>query len=401
MARIDLQVVIFPCKMTTMYTRSLSHLNHSFFLFGPRSTGKTTWLRDHYSTALWVNLLRNEEYLDYLKDKSLLRRLVEARSGGWVVIDEVQKLPELLNEVHDLISVHGERYKFAISGSSARKLKREGVNLLAGRAITRNFFPLISQELNYDFPIEDALKYGMLPDIHAKKDIRRDILKSYVTTYLREEIQQEALTRNLDSFSRFLIVSAITNGEILNIAGVSRDCGVSRTSCHNYFEILQDTLIGYLLPAWQPKAKIRETAKPKFYLFDCGVVNALAGDISLIQREDGVRGKLLETLILSELRAYIEYQSPDSKLYYWRDSQGKEIDFIIAGEGLHIGIEVKSSSTWRREYGKHLKDVQLDKRIAIYTGDSIQQEGDISIMPVMHFFRELHEGNILNCKTAT
>ena len=377
-----------------MYTRTLSPQNHSFFLFGPRSTGKTTWLKEHYSQALWVNLIRNEEYLDYLKDKNLLRRMIEARTGGWIVIDEIQRLPELLNEVHDLIAVHGEKYKFAMSGSSARKLKRHGVNLLAGRAITRNFFPLISPELNYEFSIEDALRYGMLPDIHTKKEIRKDILKSYVTTYLREEIQQEALTRNLDSFSRFLIAASIINGEILNVASVSRDCGVSRTTCHNYFEILQDTLIGYFLPAWRPKAKIREAEKSKFYLFDCGVVNALAGDTSLTQRDDGVYGKLLETFILSELRAYIEYQSLDSKLYYWRDSQGKEIDFIISNEGSNIGIEVKSSSTWRREYGKHLTSMPLDKRIVIYRGEKIQQDNNISIMPVMHFLKLLHEKNI-------
>jgi uncharacterized protein len=379
-----------------MYTRSLTPSKHSFFLFGPRSTGKTTWLREHYHSALWINLLRNEEYLDHLKDKNLVRRLVEARPDGWVVIDEVQRLPELLNEVHDIISVHNERYKFAISGSSARKLKRDGVNLLAGRAITRNFFPLTSEELKYNFSIEEALQYGMLPDVHTKQEIRKEILKSYVTTYLREEIQQEALTRNLDSFSRFLLVAAISNGEILNVSGISRDSGVSRSSCNNYFEILQDTLIGYMLSAWQPKAKTREAGKPKFYLFDCGVTNALAGDITLVQREDGVRGKLLETFILSELRAHIEYKSLDSRLYYWRDSQGKEIDFIISDSGRNIGIEVKSSNTWRREYGKHLKIVPLDKRIVVYMGDRIQHEGDISIMPVMHFLKELHEGRIIN-----
>jgi predicted AAA+ superfamily ATPase len=373
-----------------MYTRLLDPLIHSFFLFGPRAIGKSTWLRQHYNDALWINLLRNDQYLELLQDKALFRKMVLGKKSGWVVVDEIQRLPEILNEIHDLIAEHGDKFKFALSGSSARKLKRQGVNLLAGRAITKNFFPLVCKELNFNYDIEHALKYGMLPDVHNKKDIAQDILKSYVGTYLREEIQQEALTRNLDSFQRFLSVAAQVNGEIVNINNISRDCGVTRSTCQNYFDILVDTLVGNFLPAWQPKAKVRERAKPKFYFFDTGIVNALTNDFDFAERGSSVKGQLLETYILHELRAFSEYHNPNLKISYWRGQNQKEVDFIVKYNSMQIGIEVKSSSKWRFEYGKSVREMPLDKRYGVYLGDIELQEDGVDVLPIKSFLRKLY-----------
>ncbi len=374
-----------------MYARLLSPQKYSFFLLGPRAIGKSTWLRKHYSDALWFNLLSNEQYLNLLQDKGLFRRMIEASTSKWVVVDEVQRLPELLNEVHDLIAIHGDRIHFALSGSSARKLRRGGVNLLAGRALTRKMFPLTAAELDFNINIEDSLRLGMLPDVHVKPEIARDFLRSYVTTYLREEIQQEALTRNLDSFARFLSVASIANGEIINVAGISRDCGVTRTTCQNYFEILVDTLVATFVPAWQPRAKFRERGKPKFYFFDAGVVNALAADFDLLSRADSTRGKLLETWFLSEMRAASEYYSLDLNISYWRDGSGKEVDFIIQHGRQNIGVKLKSSKSWRSEYAGGLLEIPLDKRFVLYLGDTVQKVRDVKIWPLKTFLETVHK----------
>ena len=244
-----------------MYPRLLEPPNHSFFLFGPRATGKTTWLRGHLQNAAWFNLLRDEDFLPLLGSSSLLRDRVEAlASGSWVVIDEVQRLPGLLNEVHDLISIHGDAYKFALSGSSARKLRRLDVNLLAGRAIQRAMFPLVSAELGDDFDLETALRYGTLPGIYADHEYRVDKLRAYVHTYLRQEVQQEALVKDLGSFHRFLNIAALMHGQTVNQAAISRDAAVARSTVQRFFETLVDTLIGVFLPAWRPKAKVRASS---------------------------------------------------------------------------------------------------------------------------------------------
>src|SRR3989338_7432840 len=198
--------------MTTMYTRLLSPPNHSFFLFGPRGTGKTTWLKTAFKEAKWFDLLRSEDLLKLMRKPEQLRFDVEAlKKGSWFVIDEIQKLPLLLNEIHSMIADHGNKYKFALSGSSARKLKRLDANLLAGRVINRKFFPLTGAELNYQFALDELLRFGTLPKVCAEPKNRIDILEAYAANYIKEEIQQEALVQNLASFSRFLQVAAIMN----------------------------------------------------------------------------------------------------------------------------------------------------------------------------------------------
>jgi len=383
----------------TMRKRSLVAPDHSFFLFGPRSTGKSTWLREHFPKALWKNLLLDQDYLPLLGDGTQLRYEVEALpAGSWVVINEVQRIPALLNEVHDLSSRFGDRYKFAMSGSSARKLRRMDVNLLAGRAIERRMYPFTSQELADDFNLESSLSFGMLPPVVGRKDYAVDILSAYVSTYLKQEIQQEALVEDMGAFHRFLKIAGIMNGEIINTSAVARDASVHRSTAERYFDILVDTLIGYRLPGWQPKLKVRERAAPKFYLFDCGVVRALT-DRARNPLSSLESGKLLETLVLSELRSAISYQNLGGELAYWRTAAGKEVDFIWSRGDSAIAVELKMGSSWRRSYSKALTELAEAKLVnrcyGVYGGERQLKDGVVTVLPVRDFLEQLHGGQII------
>ena len=382
-----------------MYTRDLTLPARSFFLFGPRGTGKTTWLRQRLPEALWFDLLRTQTFLDLSRRPDAFRQRVEAlRRGSWVVVDEVQRLPALLHEVHALISEHGRDYRFALSGSSARKLKRLDVDLLAGRVINRQFFPLTASELRSEVDADRVLRFGLLPQVHSDPDYALDTLDAYVSNYLREEIQQEALVRRLDSFARFLQVAALMNGQIVNVAGIARDAAVARPTVQGYFDTLIDTLIGVWLPAWQPRAKVKEVGRPKFYLFDPGVVRALAG--RLREPLDGVeRGFLLETWVLHEIRAAIAVQGLGGDLRYWRTPSGSEVDFIWTRGRRTVGIEVKSSSVWRREFGGPLKSLVADRVVqagyGVYTGTAELKDGPLRVLPLSRFLRALSTGHVL------
>jgi uncharacterized protein len=252
----------------------------SFFLFGPRGTGKSFWLKSNLANALWFDLLDESIYLRLLQDPGSLQREVLASDSTWVVIDEVQRVPALLNAVHSLIFEHDEKYRFALTGSSARKLKREDSNMLAGRAISKTFFPLTGSELGFDFDVDQILRFGTLPKICSLLSSQRtslaiNTLESYVTTYLEAEIQREAQVRNFAAFVRFLKVASIMHGQILNVSQIESDAGVARTTACGYFGILSDTLIGYVLPALQTRAKVKEVEHPRFYLFDPGIVRIL------------------------------------------------------------------------------------------------------------------------------
>jgi predicted AAA+ superfamily ATPase len=385
--------------MLSMYTRSYAAPSHTFFLFGPRGTGKTTWLRQVLPDALWFDLLRTQVVLGLSRQPELFRQQVEALPRGrWVVVDEVQRMPALLNEVQALIGDHGRAYRFALCGSSARKLKRLDVNLLAGRAINRQFFPLTASELNYDVDIERVLRFGLLPEVHAESEHTVDILDAYVANYVREEILQEALVRNFDSFARFLEVAAVVNGQVVNVAGIARDAAVARPTVQGYFATLNDTLIGVWLPAWRRRAKVKEVASPKFYLFDTGVARALAG--RLREPLDGLeRGFLLETWILHELRAAMAYLDTGGQLHYWRTPSGSEVDFIWTRGSRAIGIEVKSGSSWRPEYSAALKGLVEQGVVThahgVYAGTAERKDGPVRVWPILSFLRELTKGTIL------
>lgn len=385
--------------MLALFTRQLALPARSFFLFGPRGTGKTTWLRHVLPHALWFDLLRTQTFLELSQQPHAFRQQVEALSRGrWVVVDEVQRMPALLHEVHALIAEHGRDYRFALSGSSARKLKRLDVDLLAGRAINRQFFPLTAAEWGFELDLSRVLRFGLLPQIQADPEYAVDTLDAYVSNYLREEIQQEALVRRLDSFARFLQVAALMNGQVVNVSGIARDAAVARPTVQGYFDTLVDTLIGFWLPAWHRHAKVKEVASPKFYLFDPGVARALAGRVR--EPLDGLeRGFLLETWMLHELRAAMAYQNPGGDLHYWRTPSGSEVDFVWTRARRAVGIDVKSSTTWRREFGGALKSLVRDRIVhagyGVYTGAAELKDGPLRVLPLKKFLQELAAGHVL------
>jgi predicted AAA+ superfamily ATPase len=272
------------------------------------------------------------------------------------------------------------------------------VNLLAGRAINRQFFPLTAHELNFDIDVDRVLRFGLLPQIRVESDFAVDALEAYVANYIREEIQQEALVRSLDSFSRFLEIAALMNGQIVNTAGLARDAGVARPTVQGYFSTLVDTLIGFWLPAWRKRAKVKEVVSPKFYLFDPGVVRALAG--RLREPLDGTeRGFLLETWLLHELRAAMSFQDTGGQLNYWRTPSGGEVDFIWTRGTRSVGFEIKAGSVWRNEYGRSLKSLIVDQVLqagyGVYTGEVELRDGPLRILPLVQFLKELSAGQVL------
>ncbi len=384
-----------------MYTRRLPLPGRSFLLLGPRGTGKTTWLRTHLPDARWYNLLLDRELLRLMREPGTFRREIEALPrGSWVVVDEVQKLPSLLNEIHDALTVAPRRWRFALTGSSARRLRRGGANLLAGRIISRRMLPLTAAELGTAPPADDLLRYGGLPLVRGERGTaaRIDLLEAYVETYLTQEIRAEAMVRSLESFTRFLEVVSLANAQVTSLASLARDAGVARPTVQGYFEVLTDTLIGSWLPAWRPRAKVKEVAHPKFYLFDCGVVRALSRRL----REPvapAERGALLETLLYQELRAQIAYSGCGGELSYYRTPSGSEVDFIWLRGKAAVGIEVKASERWRPEHGRALAELHDNGVVTacygVYLGDVPLKDGPISVLPMHAFLSRLSAGRVL------
>lgn len=381
-----------------MYQRTLRLPGQSFLLVGPRGTGKTTWLRQALPHAEWFDLLRMGTVLELTRDPERFRARIEARPRGtWVVVDEVPKLPALLDEVQSIIADHGKAYRFALCGSSARQLRRMEANLLAGRVAVRHFFPLTLAELGHPLPLNDLLRFGMLPSVRAEPALAVDILDAYVSTYLREEIQQEALTKDFGAFSRFLEVAAISNGQVVNVAGTARDAGVTRMTVARYYQVLVDTLIGFWLPAWQSKVRIKEVRHPKFYLFDPGVARALLGRIRE-PLEAAERGALLETLVLHELRAAMSVRNAGGDLSYWRTPAGVEVDFIWRRGRRAVGIEVKASARWRREDAAVLRQL-MDEEVltagyVVYGGSELLRDRGIDVLPFEAFAQRAARGDL-------
>jgi predicted AAA+ superfamily ATPase len=383
-----------------MFTRLLVPPRSAFFLFGPRGTGKSTWIRSEYAGALVVNLLLPENTLRYEREPALFRAEVLARPrADWIVIDEVQRAPKLLDEVHYLMEEEGYR-KFALTGSSARKLKRGSANLLAGRAILRNLYPLTSTETGTSVPVAQRLRYGSMPlSVTAEDDAaREDFLRAYVTTYLAEEIRAEGLVRDLGGFSRFLDVAALAAGQTTNISALSRDAGVARQTVQGYFDVLVDTLIGDWLPAYRPRAKVKEVALPKFYWFDAGVLHAAAGGFDQPLPADW-EGVLLEHLVFHEIRSYMHYNNVKGSLGYWRTPGGSEVDFVWWRGAEMAAIEVKASRRFRSEYLAGIRALRSGgmqaRSYVVYRGDRELEIEGTRVLPLDSFLRRLHGGEIL------
>lgn len=375
----------------------------SFFLFGARGTGKSTWLRAALPDAIYLDLLDTEIQLELTAAPHRLEALIGAPAPGrWIILDEVQKAPELLDEVHRLIESKG--WRFALCGSSARKLKRGGADLLAGRAITLAMEPFSFAELGDRFDLDRALEWGLLPVVWARAEIAPEILSAYVNTYLREEIREEGAVRKLPPFARFLVIAGQLNGQPINAENVAREAQTPRSTVDGYFELLNDTLIGFPLPAYRPGLKVREAARPKFYWLDPGVARACAGLLRDPVAADW-RGTALETLIFHELRVRNETARLHRTLAYYRTAAGAEIDFVIETRKRQPGvpaqlvcIEVKHAERWQRGWERPLRDMAADRRveiarmIGVYRGDRRYRFDGLDVLPVGEFLSELHGG---------
>lgn len=327
----------------------------SFFLWGPRQTGKSTLLRRLYPDAIWVDLLKTDAYVRYLERPALLREELEAAEPGrTVVVDEIQKVPGLLDEIHWLIE--NRRRVFAMSGSSARKVRRSQANLLGGRALRYELFGLTSEEIGREFDLERALNHGFLPR-HYLASAPAPLLRAYVQDYLKEEIALEGLARSLPAFSAFLSAAALSDGELVNFSTIARDCAVSSPTVKAYFEILVDTLLGDFLPAYTKRPKRRVIGAPKFYFADVGVVNTLARRGRL---EPGAElfGKAFESWVRHELRAWSHYRERDLDLAYWRLAGGTEVDFVVGD--LSAAVEAKATARIKSDDLNGLRQLKAD-----------------------------------------
>ena len=331
-----------------MFQRQLSPAaSKSHFLFGPRQTGKTSFVKSRLAEAdLYIDLLPQRAFLNYAQSPGSFRGEVLAHlrrhKRFTCVVDEIQKLPALLDEVHELIE--STLVTFVLTGSSARKLRRGSSNLLAGRAYTYHLFPLTFEELGDDFVLEKALNYGTLPPIWARPDENpREFLRSYAETYLREEIQQEGLVRNLTPFSSFLDIAAAADGEVVNYSNIARECGVSVKTVQQYYQILEETFLVLRLPAWTRSTRTRLVSHPRYFFFDPGVTNSLTHQLSG-RLDPIVRGRRFEQLVIQQIRSAIEYRRLDCDLAFWRTYQGVEVDLLITrGQKILAAAEIKST----------------------------------------------------------
>jgi predicted AAA+ superfamily ATPase len=376
----------------------------SVFLLGPRQTGKSTLIKAEFKDAFYVNLLKNKEYQKYLKNPGQLqeeiRYLVENESKHLIVIDEIQRVPLLLNEVHDLIE-SDKKLRFVLTGSSARKIKRGGANLLGGRASWINFYPLCYPELGKDgFKLwMKRLQIGALPSVLDSPDPFSD-LKDYVALYLREEIQAEGLTRSLENFARFLDFAALMNAEQINYTALASDAQLSPSTVRDYFEILSDTLIGHTLPAFMATKKRKAMSTHKFYLFDCGITNALLGRRE-ISPQTPEFGKQLEQAIFLELRTYLDYRRSDKRLEFWRSTSQFEVDFLVYDQHDNIvAIEVKSKvHPTVKDYRGILaldEEHKLKRKIVVCNTDIPRKTPDgTEILPLARFLEDLWRGKIV------
>lgn len=366
----------------------------SLFLWGSRQTGKSTLLRNLFPNAKLYDLLKTDVRMAFQMRPAQLREECEMLSEGTIVIiDEVQKVPSLLDEVHWLIENKGLR--FILSGSSARKLKRSGANLLGGRALKCTLFPLVSAEIP-DFNLQRALNNGMLPRHYLIENPTKR-LNAYIGDYLQQEIIEEAIVRKLDSFTRFLQVAALSNTEIVNFTNIAQDCGVSAKTIKEYFTILEETMLGFFLPAYTKAVKRRVILSPKFYYFDVAIANHLVGRLPLQQGTD-VYGHALEHLIIQELRAYLSYKNIEKPLRFWHTQDNNyEVDAVIGDA--EIALEVKASTSITSRDTRGLKAFSEEypsaKLVIVSQEESPRKLNGIEIWPAKLFLEQLWAGKMV------
>lgn len=366
----------------------------TFFLWGPRQAGKSTLLRNRYSEALWIDLLKSQEYRRFMERPELLREELDYRRPRTVVIDEIQKVPSLLNEVHWLLE--NRTVQFVLCGSSARKMRRSHVNLLGGRGLHLELYGFSAFELGTHFDLVRMLNHGYFATIYFGSSPKRQ-LDAYVSHYIQEEIASEGLVRRLPVYSQFLSTAALSDGEQVNYSTIARETGVSSETIRGYFEILQDTLLGSFLPSYRKRPKRRVLASPKFYFTDIGIVNFLArrGEIS---PGSELFGKAFENWIFHELKSYNMYNGRFAEIHFWRLSSGTEVDFLI--NHIDCAIECKSSSNINADHLKGLRELKKEhpdvrRRLVVSMDEKNRISSDgIEIINYKEFIRRLWGGDL-------
>lgn len=363
----------------------------SAFLWGPRKAGKSHWIKQHMPDAILIDFLKTDVFADYISRPSLLRERY-ANMDKCIVIDEVQMVPDILNEVHWLIENKG--ISFLLTGSSPRKLRKKHANLLGGRAWRFTMAPLCYPEIK-NFDIDKVMVSGLLP-AHLLSDNPKQDLRAYVADYLKEEIAAEAAVQNIPAFSEFLRIAAISSGDLLNYTNMARETGVSAKVIRSYFQILEDTLLGFRLQPWRKTADRRLIDTEKFYLFDVGVAHYLAGRVPVRQTPE--YGKAFEHFILMELKAYQAYRNPELMLHYWRTSVGAEVDFILGD--MDVAIEVKSSQRVHETDSKNLmvlaQSYSIRKRLLIsFETEPKTLNNGVECLPWQLFLEKLWNGEII------
>lgn len=399
MARVSLYIMTYSDRIAP-YSKKMFNISRildlrsvlerkSCFLLGPRQTGKSWLIKAHLPQARIYNLLDVEMYRALSRRPSLIREELR-EDGEIVVVDEIQKLPELLNEIH--LAIEERKARFLMTGSSARKLRRQGVNLLGGRAKSISFHPFVSAELKDLFDLHKALSRGLLPPIYFS-DSHLSELKDYVEMYLREEIAMETAIRNLPAFSRFLDVAALCNGQLINYTEIGNNAQVAPTTVREYFNVIETTLIAKRLPAWRESKKRKAISCAKFYFFDIGVVRLLQGRNEL-QEASSDFGEALETLVFHELSAYVDYTFREP-LSFWRSTSGFEVDFLM---GNHTAIEVKAARTFSPRHLKGLKALMEEgvfkRYILVNLGSREHSIDGIDIIPLPKFLELLWKDSI-------
>lgn len=361
------------------------------FIFGPRGTGKSTWLRKTFPDAYLIDLLDDKTYRTLIAQPERIKQIVSANpKTKRFIIDEVQKAPVLLDSIHSLIEEY-KTHQFVLTGSSARKLRRGGVNLLAGRALLTYFHPFMAAELGTNFSLDAALHIGLLPLIVSSKTPGKS-LAAYIALYLKEEVKEEGLVREIGAFARFLETISFFHGSVLNISNIARECSVSRKIVENYVSILEDLLLGYKLPVFTKRAKRAMTAQPKFYLFDAGVYYHLRPKGPL-DSPDEVGGMALEGLVLQHLKAWCDYSDDQVDCYFWRSRGGSEVDFVLYGERHFHAVEVKNAKQIHPKSLTSLKTFLSDypeaDAMLLYRGTEKLMVDGIPCWPIVDFLSRL------------
>ena len=372
--------------------RLFSDPQESFFLFGPRGTGKSTLLRERLPEALWIDLLDPDTFRSYFSYPERLQDLIAGNPNKHkVVIDEIQKVPALLSVVHKIIEEKKQKIQFILTGSSSRKLKRTGADLLGGRALKCILHPFMAFELKEDFNLVKALNDGMLPLVYKATNPQKT-LDAYISLYLHEEIQMEGLVRNLENFTRFLEVISFSHSSLLNITNIARECAVKRKTVENYIDILEELLLAFHLPVFSKRAKRELSSHPKFYLFDAGVYTTLRpkGPLDKLEEKDGAA---LEGLVAQHLRSWNDYSEQKAGLYFWRTRGGLEVDFIVYGENIFWAIEVKNSTRIHpkdlNSLQAFLQDYPMANALFLYRGKERIKMQNILCMPCEEFLLQL------------